>query len=71
MTPATAIENESLDEYVQEVDDCPRCGGNHGAQVFRRLSRPAYFGGLAFEFWATCESTGEPLLAHVPEVNPP
>lgn len=54
------------------VRDCARCGGEHQKLEFRRLSRAvsiqesfAFGQWQDFEFWATCRTTGEPLLANI------
>jgi hypothetical protein len=48
----------------QDADPCARCGGAHGL-AFRRMARPVEVGGAAFNFWAQCPASGEPLLIAV------
>lgn len=71
MKPATPIDSQDLDQHVQEVSKCPRCGADHGEQVFQRLKRPMDLPGSLFEFWWTCPATREPVIAEVAEVVPP
>ncbi len=43
---------------AEDVESCPRCGGEHVAMLFFPLSNPA--NGLAW--WGFCEEKHEPLL---------
>ncbi len=68
MTPTTSEAQPKCQpgERIHEVNDCPRCGTDHGEQVFRRLVRPMRAAGGAFEWWWTCTTTREPVIAELP-----
>lgn len=68
MTEATSeahVESQAH-ERIHEVTNCPRCGVDHGDQVFRKLVRPMRSAGGAFDWWWTCTTTGEPVIAELP-----
>ena len=44
-----------------DVEACPRCAGKHDKLKFKPLARPT----PAANFWATCPSSKEPILARV------
>lgn len=63
--PRVKIESQPGDR-THDVTDCPRCGTHHGEQVFRKLVRPMRAGGGLFEWWWTCPTTREPVIAEFP-----
>jgi len=46
---------------TKDVAACPRCSKEHEGMVFKPLARP--FGRA--NFWATCPTTKEPVMATV------
>lgn len=54
---------------THDITDCPRCGEDHAQHPFLRLQRPSMLGGGAFEWWGTCPSTSEPIIADIPEAR--
>jgi len=44
-------------EHKVDVKRCARCGQNHNALVFHRLTNPS-----AYTHWAMCPITNEPIL---------
>lgn len=45
------------------IENCPRCGGEHGEVLFVLLSNPVPAVGLPLTHWAVCPGTGAPVLA--------
>lgn len=46
------------------VRPCPRCGVDHGTLTFTRLTHAITEGcSPPLTYWASCPSTGEPILA--------
>lgn len=50
---------------VHHVTDCARCGEDHHELAARPLTRPhapPEASPLAWNYWATCPTNGEPIL---------
>ena len=46
------------------VSQCPRCGTDHGFQVFFRFKRPFIDqSGVKWEYWNLCPVTHEPVVS--------
>lgn len=65
----TATNDESEDYRTNEIEACPRCGGDHGEVRFKRFRRPAALGAHTFPWWWTCPTTREPVIAYIPETE--
>lgn len=53
-----------------DVRGCARCGSDHASLPFLRLQRPMEDNdGVAWTHWATCPTTGEPILLFIRETN--
>jgi hypothetical protein len=51
-----------------ELIGCARCHGEgHERLEFRKLGYPVVAGDLELNYWATCPTTGEPLLWASPQ----
>ena len=59
--------HQSTDRRVEErthpVDNCPRCGEDHGAVVFREIEQPIATGDGVYAWWWLCETENAPVLA--------
>jgi hypothetical protein len=51
---------------VHAVEECPRCGQDHGEVTFRRMEGPVEGPGGEFPWWWwSCSTTGAPVLAQL------
>lgn len=48
------------DRFPFAAEPCPRCAGVHAVEMVRFTSMPP-----EYTHWATCPTTGEPILADV------
>lgn len=48
---------------LSSVTSCARCGGNHTGLPLKQFERPPEWGTA----WATCPTTGDPILVHIQE----
>jgi hypothetical protein len=54
-----------MSDTLKSVSNCARCGGTHSDLPVKRFERPvapAEMNGLAWDRWATCPTTGDPIL---------
>jgi hypothetical protein len=51
-------------QYTIDVEECPRCGGNHETLLFSRLTNPEDRNDL----WAFCPDKTEPLLISTQDI---
>lgn len=52
-------------DFQDAVKGCSRCGADHEAlyhRAFLRPFAPPEAGGIAWEWWASCPATGDPIL---------
>lgn len=51
------------DEFTIDIQGCARCDGEgHLGLTFHRLRHPVELQGCALTHWATCPTTGEPIM---------
>lgn len=51
------------------VAGCARCGGTHETLDWKRFDRPAPSDEGTYTAWATCPTSGDPILFEVREVQ--
>lgn len=47
---------------VSDVKCCARCGQDHKALHFDKLTKPGNILGVEFTHWASCPKSGEPVI---------
>jgi hypothetical protein len=52
-------------QRTHTVEDCPRCGQDHGEVTFRRMEVPIEGPGGEYPWWWSCSTTGAPVLAQL------
>lgn len=53
-------------DLFPDIRQCARCGRDHAALPFLRLQRPMEDAdGVDWTHWATCPTTGEPVLMFI------
>jgi hypothetical protein len=64
------------DSYIDQMiagrdglENCARCGGTHALLYWKRFTRPAPSDHGQYRAWATCPSTGEPILFEIQVVR--
>jgi hypothetical protein len=61
-------EQSALKRLPLRVDECERCGEEHASLTFIELQRQqAGANGTDWDYWASCPTTGEPLMVTFPE----
>lgn len=50
---------------THEVDECPRCGQDHGEVLFQRMAEPVEGPASEYAWWWLCEEAKAPVLAQL------
>lgn len=50
---------------THEVDECPRCGVDHGEVTFHRIDEPIEGPAGEYPWWWLCEEAKAPVLAQL------
>lgn len=58
-------DSQGKDERTHEVEDCPRCGKDHGEVIFQRIEEPIAGVGGEYPWWWLCETAKAPVLAQL------
>ena len=52
-------------QYIVDVEDCPRCGGEHPALYFQQLSNPT----TRDDLYGFCSERSEPILISTEDID--